>query len=74
MIRDIKADVDNRIWVRIYPNEGMKADWLIFNIDGEAIAGLSLPVGHTFQNAKGDRVFLQRQTENGPEIVISEWN
>jgi len=73
VIKDIKADIENRIWVRIYPDEGMFADWLIFNLEGEAIASLSLPEGHTFQNANGTRVFLQRQTENGPEIVISEW-
>ncbi|MDR9419616.1 6-bladed beta-propeller [Gracilimonas sp.] len=74
VIRNIKADVDNRIWVKIFPEEDMTSDWLVFNLDGEAIARLSLPEGHAFQNAKGDRVFLQRETENGPEIVISEWN
>lgn len=73
IIRGLVADADDRIWVHIFQGDSLKGDWLVFDKNGNALTSLDLPEDHTFRNAKENRIFMQRQTENGPEIVISEW-
>ncbi len=73
VIGGLEADADDRIWVHIFSGDALKGDWLIFDKSGNALVSLDLPEGHTFMNAKGNRIFMRRESENGPEIVISEW-
>lgn len=73
LIRGLLADANDRIWVKIFSEDSLNGDWLVFDKEGNAKFSLNLPEGHTFRNAFGNRLFTQRQTEDGPEIVISEW-
>lgn len=73
IVRGLLADADDRIWVHIFSGDSLKGNWLIFDKEGNIQASLDLPEGHTFRNAKGNRLFTQRETKDGPEIVITEW-
>lgn len=72
VLRSLTTDADQRIWVRIYTNDEVP-DWLVFDQDGNPIKQLSLPDGYTFRNASGNRVFAQRNSDDGPEIVVFEY-
>lgn len=71
IIRSLQTDAEQRIWVRLYRSNDIP-DWLVLDNEGSPIKQLSLPNGHVFRNASGNRIFTQRNTDEGPEIVILE--
>jgi len=72
VVRSLLTDADHRIWVRIYTNED-DPDRIAFDKEGAPMKQLSLPDGYAFRNASGNRVFAQRNSDEGPEVVIFEW-
>lgn len=73
VIQDLKTDADNRIWVQIYRNVENSADWFVYEENGSPVASIDVPADLTFRNASGNRLYTQKNTEEGPEIVILEW-
>ena len=74
VIRNMKTDAENRIWVQIYRNDESNADWFVYEENGKPVVNLEIPEDLIFRNAKGSRVYAQRNTKEGPEIVILEWS
>ncbi len=72
VIRSLLTDADHRIWVRIYTNED-DPDRIAFDREGSPMKQLSLPEGYAFRNASGNRIFAQRNSDEGPEVVLFEW-
>jgi len=71
VIRSLLTDADKRIWVRIFTNDEAP-DQIVFDQEGSPVKKLSLPEGYSFRNASGNRVFAQRNSDDGPEIVVFE--
>lgn len=71
IVRSLQSDAGQRIWVRIYHDE-TQPDWLVYDSDGKALFQTTLPEGHIFRNALDNLVYTQRNTEDGPEIVVLE--
>lgn len=68
-IRSLKTDIEDRIWVQVY-TDSTRADWMLFDEQGDISAAVDMPDGMIFMNAGNGRVYLRNQSAEGPEIVI----
>jgi hypothetical protein len=74
VIRSLTTDSQGRIWIRIYTDDDNDTDWLVLDNDGSPLKRLSLPDGHTFRNAFGNTLYTGFIGENGPEVVMHQWD